>query len=155
LAPAESSSSLHPFRKEYQTVRAGKHIMTLEEIDLSLPNGFHDSSIFSVRLDYVQRTAEIDMELWFSGPDEADQEKYRPATLSISELIYFVIEPPGPPNTAHAAPSLVEGGSSELEQTAHPLPKPLPAGAFTYWFFVSNWNSFIHIAALTAHLKVH
>ena len=129
--------------------------MTLEEIDQTLPNGFHDSSIVGVRIDYVQRTAEIDMELCFSVPDDADQEKYRPATLFISELIYFVIEPPGPPNTLHAAPSLVDGGSSRLEQAAYRLPDPLPAGAFTYWFFVNNWNSFIHIAALTADLKIH
>jgi hypothetical protein len=129
--------------------------MTLQEIDSSLPNGFHDSSIFGIRLDYVQRTVELDMELWVTGPHEVDQEKYRSATLFISELLYFVIEPPGPPNTTHAAPSLVDGGSSELEQTAYPLPKPLPAGAFTYWFFVSNWNAFIHIAALSADLKIH
>jgi hypothetical protein len=129
--------------------------MTIEEIDLSLPNGFHDSSIVGVRIDYVRRTAEIEIEILVSGPDDEDQEKYRPATLSISELIYFVIEPPGPPNTSHAEPSLVDGGSSELEQAAYQLPKPLPAGAFTYWFFVSNWNCFIHIAALTAELKVH
>ena len=129
--------------------------MTLEEIDLSLPNGFHDSSIFAVRLDYVRRTAEIDLELWVPGPDDEDPEKYQTATLFISGLIYFVIEPPGPPNTAHAAPSLVDGGSSELERATYPLPKSLPDGAFTYWFFVSNWNAFIHIAALTAEIKVH
>jgi hypothetical protein len=129
--------------------------MTLEEIDLSLPNGFHDSSIFGVRLNYVQRTAEIDMEIHVSGPEDENKEKYQPATLFISGLIYFVIEPPGPPNIAHAEPSRVDGGSSELEQAAYPLPKPLPEGTFTYWFFVSNWNSFIHIAALSADLKVH
>lgn len=60
--------------------------------------------------------------------------KYQPATLFISGLVYFVIEPPGPPNIAHAEPSRVDGGSSELEQAAYRLPKPLPDGAFTYWF---------------------
>ena len=129
--------------------------MTLEEIEQSLPNGFHDSTISSVRLNYVQRTAEMDMELWMSGSDDEDREKYRPATLSITELIYFVIEPPGVPNTSHAEPSLVDGGSSELEQSAYPLPKPLPAGAFTYWFFVSNWNAFIHVAASSAEIAMH
>ena len=129
--------------------------MTLEEIEQSLPNGFHDSTISSVRLNYVQRTAEMDMELWMSGSDDEDIEKYRPATLSITELIYFVIEPPGVPNTSHAEPSLVDGGSSELEQSAYPLPKPLPAGAFTYWFFVSNWNAFIHVAASSAEIAIH
>lgn len=129
--------------------------MTLEEIDQSLPNGFHDSTITGVRLNYVQRTAEIDMELSMSGPDDQDTEKYRPATLSIGELIYFVIEPPGVPNTKHAKPSLVDGGSSEPEQCAYKLPKPLPAGAFTYWFFVNNWNAFIHVAALSAEIAIH
>ena len=61
--------------------------MTLEEIDLSLPNGFHDSTILGVRLDYVQPTA-----------------------------------------------------------------NPLLADAFTYWFFINNWNAFIHVAALGAKL---
>lgn len=129
--------------------------MTLDEIEQSLPNGFHDSSIFGVRLDYVQRTAELDLEIWVAVSDDEDLEQYSRVTLSISGLIYFVIEPPGPPNTSHDAPTLVDGGSSELERAAYPLPKPLPAGAFTYWFFVSSWNSFIHIAALTAELKVH
>ena len=128
--------------------------MTLEEIEQSLPSGFHDSSIFSVRLDYVQRTAELDLEIWVAGSDDEDIEQYSRATLYISGLIYFVIEPPGPPNTSHDAPTLVDGSSSELERDAQ-LPKPLPAGAFKYWFFVSSWNSFIHIAALTAELKVH
>lgn len=129
--------------------------MTIEEINQSLPNGFHDSGITGVRIDYIQRTAEIDMELWFSGPDDEDPEKYRPATLFISDLIYFVIEPPGHPNTSHGEPSLVDGGSSELDQAVGQLPKSLPAGAFTYWFFVSSWNSFIHIAALHAEIVLH
>lgn len=129
--------------------------MTLEEIDQSLPNGFHDSTITAVRLNYAQRTAEMDMELLMSGPDDEDTEKYRPATLSLTELIYFVIEPPGVPNTSHAEPSLVDGGSSELDQFAYRLPKPLPAGAFTYWFFVNDWNAFIHVAALSAEIAIH
>jgi len=128
--------------------------MTIEEIDLSLPNGFHDSKILNVRLNYEQRTAEMDIKILVSGPDDADTERYQPITLFISDLIYFVIEPPGPPNVSHAAPSLVDGGSTELKQSSYSLPKPLPAGAFTYWFFVSNWNSFHHVAALSAELKL-
>ena len=66
-----------------------------------------------------------------------------------------MIEPPGHPNTSHAEPNLVDGGSSELEQPASQLPKPLPTGAFTYWFFVNNWNAFIHVAAFRAEIVVH
>ena len=128
--------------------------MSLEEIAQSLPNGFHDSSIVAVRLDYVKQTAEIDMKLWISGPEELDQVKYRPATLFISELIYFVIEPPGHPNTSHAEPSLVDGGSGEVEPSTSQLPTPLPSEAFTYWFFVNSWNYFINVAALSAEIVV-
>ena len=126
--------------------------MTIEYISQLLPNGFHDSTIFSVRLNYEQRTAEIDMEIWVAGPADTDPEEYRRCTLLIFDLIYFVIEPPGPPNVSHEAPALVDGGSTELEHLAYTLPKPLPDGAFTYWFFVSNWNAFIHVAALRAEL---
>jgi len=57
--------------------------MTIEEIDLSLPNGFHDSKILDVRLNYEQRTAEMDMKILVSGPDDADTERYQPITLFI------------------------------------------------------------------------
>ena len=128
--------------------------MTIEEIELSLPNGFHDSNILNVRVDYVQRTVELGMEIWVSLLDDTDPERYQPATLFISDLVYFVIEPPGPPNVSHGPITLVDGGSTELEQSGYSLPKPLPAGAFTYWFFVNNWNCFIHVAALSAQLKL-
>jgi hypothetical protein len=129
-----------------------RQLMTIEDIAQSLPNGFHDSKIFSVRVDYEQRTAEMDMEIWVADAEDTAPEQYRRCTLLISDLIYFVIEPPGPPNVSHDATSLVDGGSTDLEVFADKLPKPLPAGAFTYWFFVSNWNAFIHVAALRAEL---
>lgn len=125
--------------------------MTLEEIEQTLPNGFHDSSINGVHVDYAQRTAEMDMEICVSGPESAAEE-YRPVRLLISGLLYFVIEPPDYPYSSHTEPALVDGGSQELPQSVSRLPKPLPAGAFTYWFFVNDWNSFIHVAALHAEL---
>ena len=126
--------------------------MTIDDIEQSLPNGFHDSTITSVHVNYAQRTAEIDMQVLVSGPDSADKEEYRPVKLSISGLLYFVIEPPDHPYTS-SEPWVADGGSSEVTEPASQLPKPLPAGAFTYWFFVNDWNSFIHVAALTAHLR--
>ena len=62
----------------------------------------------------MQRTVEIDLEVHVSGPDDEDTERYQPVTLFISDLVYLVIEPPGLPNVSHAAPSLVDGGSTEL-----------------------------------------
>jgi len=131
-------------------------VLTIQDIEQVLPNGFHDSTIIGLRLNYVTRTAEIDLEILISGPDDAeDSEDYRPSTLSISELVYFVIEPPDSRYLSQSGtPLLIDGGSTEPEQSASPLPKPLPAGAFTYSFFVHEWNSFIHVAALRAELVV-
>ena len=128
--------------------------MTIEDIEQLLPNGFHDSYITALHVNYAQRTAEIDMKIWVSGPEAADPDEYQPLKLSLSGLIYFVIEPPGDLYLDTSEPWLVAGGSSEVETSPSRLPKSLPAGAFTYWFFVNNWNSYIHIAALTAELVV-
>ncbi len=57
--------------------------MTLEEIEESLPNGFHDARITSSTLDYVKRESKLAMEILFSGPDKEDPESYRTATLSL------------------------------------------------------------------------
>jgi hypothetical protein len=128
--------------------------MTIEDIEQLLPNGFHDSYITALHVNYAQRTVEMDMNIWVSnletggGPDE-----YQPLKLSLSGLIYFVIEPPGDLYLDTSKPWLVAGGSSEVATSPSQLPKSLPAGAFTYWFFVNNWNSYIHIAALTANFE--
>jgi hypothetical protein len=127
--------------------------MTIEEIEQLLPNGFHDSYITALHVNYVQRTVEMDMKIWVSDQEEDDPDLYQPFKLSISGLIYFVIEPPGDLYLDTSEPWLVAGGSSEVATSPSRLPKPLPAGAFTYWFFVNNWNSYIHIAALTANFE--
>jgi hypothetical protein len=47
----------------------------------------------------------------------------------------------------------VDAGSSNLRKSSLTrLPEPLPEGAFTHWFFVNNWNAFIHVAAMDAQI---
>jgi hypothetical protein len=125
--------------------------MTIEDIEQLLPNGFHDSYITALHVNYAQRTVEIDMKIWVSDAEAADPDEYQPLKLSLSGLLYFVIEPPDHPDTSE--PWLVDGGSSEVATSPSRLLRPLPTGAFTYWFFVNNWNSYIHIAALTANFE--
>ena len=126
--------------------------MTIDDIERSLPNGFHDSIITGLHVNYAERTAEIEIDNLVSVLETPDEE-YRSIKLRISGLLYLVIEPPESLYDAERELSLADGGSSEVKSSA-PLPKPLPDGAFTYWFFVSDWNSFIHIAALRAELVV-
>ncbi|MEK6280589.1 MAG: hypothetical protein AABN95_09580 [Acidobacteriota bacterium] len=131
--------------------------MTLEEIEQSLPNGLHDAYITNIRLDYVKREARFDLEVSWDDPEKEEPESYRAATLSLSPFLYFIIEPPDSKYPfAHKEALWIDAGSDKLNSVSTTqLPKPLPEGAFAYWFFVNNWNSFIHVAALDASIVLH
>ena len=43
-----------------------------------------------------------------------------------------------------------DAGPSKDLKTSHKLPYSVPSDAFVYWFFVNEWNSFIHVAATDA-----
>ena len=133
--------------------------MTLEEVAASLPNGFHDACIKSISTDYVSGTASFDLQLWVgdvSAEKKEEREVYRDARLTLSDLLFCVIEPPDPSYPYHDKETLwVDGGTwdSAPPSTSIQLPSPLPENSFVYWFFVNNWNSFIYVAAMAAHLE--
>jgi hypothetical protein len=70
--------------------------MTLEELADTLPNGFHDAQVSSVSIDYVEREARLNIDLWVGVPSEDEElrEAYREGELKLSGLLYWVIEPP-------------------------------------------------------------
>lgn len=133
--------------------------MTLDEVAASLPNGFHDAQIMSINIDYVNREAAFDLQIWIgddSATKEEEREVYRAAQLTLSQLFFCVIEPPDPLYPYQEGKALwVDGGSSKSTpiSTSIRLPERLPEGAFIYWFFVNNWNAFIHVAAMDARLE--
>jgi hypothetical protein len=97
------------------------------------------------------------MEILFSDPAKEDPETYRTGTLSLSRFLYCVIEAPDSNYPFQLEKELwVDAGSDKSNHVSStPLPGPLPAEAFTYWFFVNEWNSFIHVAALDAEIVLH
>ena len=133
--------------------------MTLEEVAASLPNGFHDASIKGISIDYVTGTATFDLQLWVgddSAEKEEEREVYRAARLTLSDLLFCIIEPPDPNYPYYdKKPLWVDGGpwNSAPISTSIQLPSPLPENSFVYWFFVNNWNSFIYVAAMAARLE--
>jgi len=131
--------------------------MTLEEVEESLPNGFHDARITSISLDYAKRECKFNLEILFSDAEKEDAESYRTATLSLSRFLYCVIEAPDSKYPFQVEKALwVDAGSEKPNHVSSTqLPGPLPEGAFRYWFFVNNWNSFIHVAALDAEIVLH
>lgn len=133
--------------------------MNLEQIENSLPNGFHDAEIEVISVDYVSKCAVMKMRMWVGNLDasnEDEREAYRRAELLLSDLLYFVIDPPDPEYEfkKKGSVSVSAGKAGEEGAPAPPIaPGLLPDGAFAHWFFVSDWNSFIHVAAMRADLQ--
>jgi hypothetical protein len=128
----------------------------LVEIENSLPNGFHDAFLESVDADYISGRVLIKLRLCIGDPDastEKAREAYKSANLELLDLVYLVIEAPDPSSKHAEIKGLwIDGGEAKPESDP-PMPVPvefLPRGAFAYWFFVRNWNSFIHVAAMDA-----
>jgi hypothetical protein len=133
--------------------------MNLDDIQASLPNGFHDAIVESVTIDYMKRNVEIFLNLWvgdLTSKDRAVREKYRRGVLTISDFNYFLIEAPDPRYSYAKDPGItIDGGpySPGAIKSDTKIPPEIPEGMFQYWFFVLEWNSFIHVCAREAGFK--
>src|SRR2546422_11230596 len=74
----------------------GSTMSTLESIAAELPNGFHDSSLRRVVVDYVDRRATLALNVWvgdLKAATDAEREAYRSIDVTISGLLWCIIEP--------------------------------------------------------------
>ena len=133
---------------------------SLRELSYDLPNGFHDSELESLTINYTSNSAELDLELWIGdlgAASEEEREARKRARLHLNDLVYFVIDPPSLGHQTPKAGTLWihdEGDASEESDREELKPKAdLPPDAFAYWFFIDDWNSFMHIAAKGASLE--
>jgi len=132
---------------------------SLREIDDDLPNGFHDALLEAVTVSFASNSAELDLRLFVGDPaaaTEEEREAYKRAKLRLSELVYFVVDPPAPGHECRKGNALRIDAGDATNESAPTAPKPqsvLPTDAFAYWFFVDQWNSFIHVAARSASLQ--
>lgn len=125
--------------------------MTIEEVLESLPNGLHDAYLRSIDIDYAERTAELQLDIWVGdlSLDGEAREARRPVILKLSGLWYFVVEAPDPKyDFNESKPLWIDAGTERPapEKSSLKLPSP-PEGTFTFWIYVNDWNSFIHVAA--------
>lgn len=129
--------------------------MTIEEIANTLPNGFHDAQIKGIGINYIEREVTMDLELWVSDSVKDNSEDYREADMKLLGLLFLVMEPPDPRyDFQEKKPLWVDAMPLEASKsTATQLPVVLPEKAFTYSFFVHDWNAFIHVAAMDASLS--
>src|SRR4051812_14033328 len=68
--------------------------MTIDEISKTLPNGFHDSDILGINIDYVNETATFLIEVDLCSPYEEVEITSRNGIMKLTGLLYCVIEPP-------------------------------------------------------------
>ena len=129
--------------------------MTIEELERTLPNGFHDAEISTIRLDYVKRIASMELSIWVDDLEVSPRfkELYRDAVLEFEGMQIMILDPPDPGYSfARAEPLWVD-----LDQRPADPPIPtfakLPQGSFVARFYVRDWNSWISIAATSANLR--
>jgi len=129
--------------------------VTIDELDQSLLNGFHDAFIHTIRLDYAKRTACMEMSIWVDDPDESPEfrELYRDAVLEFEGMQCVLLDPPHPDYPfARAEPLWVDLDVRPPDPPIEAFAK-LPKGAFVARFYVRNWNSWIDVAATSASLR--
>jgi hypothetical protein len=133
--------------------------MTIEEVGDTLPNGFHDSDILGINLDYVRGEATFLIDVDLTSPDEEVEVPSRYGELKLTGLLYCVIEPPGYSLAKEYVFSedklwITSSSSDFSELKEYPkLPEPIPDGGFRHWFFISNHNCFIYVAAMGAGFR--
>lgn len=140
---------------------SGECIVTLVELENSLPNGFHDSALTSFEVDYVSRRLRVQLSLKVGVPDDPPETRNdgRNAMVEITGLIFLIVEPPDKSSDYSVGGEVWIADGYETESipqfTGHltELLKSLPEGTFARSFFVSDWNSYIHVAGTDCSVK--
>ena len=127
--------------------------MNIAELEAELGITFHDSLLRKLSTDFVARTVEFVLDVCVGDPEattEQQRERRRAARLELTGLQYLVIDPPDPsyPYRDHS-PVDVDPCDANKELAAR---YRTPEGAFAGRLFVSDWNGFIHFAAMNAAL---
>jgi hypothetical protein len=113
--------------------------MKIEELERSLPNGFHDAVLHSFAVVLERQQAEFVIEVSIGTPADPPVEcnRYRAARLVLTGIGYFAVDPPGPGASiggSHASMiDLVEADPATSAQA--------PLDGFSARFFVSDWNA--------------
>jgi hypothetical protein len=123
--------------------------MTFEELENTLPNGFHDAKIVRITLDFPDGNLLMNMQILVDSSKHGN-EQYALAELRAGGLFFCFIDPPDPtyPFRPNGKALRVSGAPESTESRAiEDLLARLPEGITAYRFFADQWNSFIHVAA--------
>jgi hypothetical protein len=130
--------------------------MELEELfDNKYPHAtFHDAIIESIKLDYKNKEARLELNVCVGNPDAVEEESRElrcSALLILTGLVFCVVEPPELQFYKDKCNSLLIGDDGKIDTLPNkytsnftPLISELK---ICHYFFVSNWNSFIFLGA--------
>jgi hypothetical protein len=124
--------------------------MTLEEIEASLPNGFHDAVLCKINADYEGRVADLRINVDVST--EGRSPIYRQALVILRGLEFLAVD--SSPSGSQRLGSGLRIDAGPGQPSTSPLQTlDVPTGAFAHWFFVSPWNAFVRVVAREAELR--
>lgn len=123
--------------------------MTLEEVENSLPSGFHDARLHRLEIDWT--SAQAAFELWVDVTDTDDTQEYvQRARVEISGLGFISFEAPQSVNEATSAKGLwIDAEALSVAPDGYP---PIPSGYFLHRIYVNNWNRFLFVCGQEATL---
>ncbi len=126
--------------------------MNFNELDRTLPNGFHDASLRHFEMDYVNHTLKFDLDVDIGTPEEA-QDFYRPARITVENVAFLVVEPPYARDDWREAGSIRIDTGEGVPDNSKSVVTNVPRGTSTTWIYLSEMNSFIIFAGGSASLE--
>ena len=126
---------------------------SIDDIEAGLPNGLHDSRLHTFSSAAAEGRAEFVLDVWVGdlhSTVQYERERYRRARLELLGLGYLIVEDPDP-RYRPGEKSPVQIDSCAADDDADRL-RRVPEGGFAGRFFISDWNAYIHFAALEARL---
>src|SRR2546430_17323890 len=126
--------------------------MTLEKIADFLPNGFHDAFLKRTQVDYVNREAELELEVWVGdlmSKEPTSREAYRAGKLRLAGLRRYTVEAPNREylDEEHNGQK-IDLAPPEYDRKSYSPQEPLPASGFAGAFiFTDEMNSFLNVVA--------
>jgi hypothetical protein len=130
--------------------------MTLEQIETTLPNGFHDAEIQDLAMDYEHAGLVLKIRVLVGLPDEPYPacERYRSAALAFQNVLFCSAELPNAAS-AFQHPGCLGFSYERTLPGAIPaeLARTLPPGTLCYSLFIRYWLSSIHIATADVRLS--
>ena len=121
--------------------------MNIFELENTLPNGFHDAQLLELAIFWADQTCVLKLLVWvgnLSGP-KAERERYKYGELRLTGVEYLYMDRPDPNYPAPmTTPLIIDLTTAE--------DKSLVDSAIDFRFWVSAWNGFIHLQAVSAEL---